>query len=150
MDASSSKLADLIGDLQTDFGNDSLDEKVAERAIIRSLAFVSHDMDMGYSIYEVTNDKEIRPGLTVFHRELLLLRSLAYLVRVKQSRSAVTISFRSGDKQVNRTSTNWKEMERNLLNEYKSLLRKDNPAMDNSIMSFNLNPVRYSRGSSLE
>ena len=143
----SSKLGHLIIDLKTDYGDSSLAEIVAERAIIRSITFVSHDVNGEYSIYENSDGKEIRPELTVFHKELLLLRSLAYLVRIKQSRNAVTISFRSGDKQVNRTSINWKEMEKNLLNEYKSLLKKDNPTTDNSILTFNLKPVRYSRGS---
>ena len=154
MSTSSTKLAELIVDLQTDYGDDfsdeKLDEKVAERAIIRALAFVSHDVNTEYRIYEITDGKEIRQELTIFHRELLLLRSLAYLIRVIQSRSAVTISFRSGDKQVKRTATNWKEMERDLLNEYKNLLKKNNPSSDSNILSFNLNPIRYSRGSSLE
>ena len=140
-------LIGIISDLRTDIGDENLDEKVAERAIIRSLTFLSSDVGVNYTIFESGNSKEIQPVLTALHQELLLLRALAHLVMIKQSRTAVTVSFKSGDKQVRRSATGWKQMEKTILDEYYRLLKKEYPSEGGDIFVWNVKPVRYSSGS---
>ena len=141
------QLKNLITDLKTDIGDKNLDEAVAERAIIRSLTFINSDVGVNYNIFETGNNKEVQPDLSALHRELLLLRALAHLVMIKQSRTAVSVSFKSGDKQVRRSATGWKEMEKLILHEYYRLLKKENPSSSGDIFEWNVKPVRYSSGS---
>ena len=143
-------LTDLITDLQTDFGDNSedLDELVAERAIIRALALVCHDIEMNYTIEELQGNKIIKPEMTAFHRELLLLRALIYLVRIKKHTDSYIVSFKSGDKSVQRQAGSIKDLQKSLLDEYFRLVKKSDNT-DNSILKINVKPSRYSRGSLL-
>ena len=145
-------LKDLITDLQTDFGSslEDLDEIVAERAIIRALALVCHDIEMDYIIENLQGNKIIKPEMTAFHRELLLLRSLIYLVRIKKHTDSYIVSFKSGDKQVQRQAGSIKELQKSLLDEYFRLVKKESSYTDNNILKINVKPARYSRGFLLE
>jgi hypothetical protein len=141
-------LAELVTDLTTDYGDDILASVVAERALIRALAFLNADLQQGY---EVAGDpKEINPEILGFHRELLLLRALAYLVRIKRNATNASVSFKSGDKSVTRTSSTWMELERDLLKEYWRLIRMNNPNAVEGVMVPTETPEIYRRGSETE
>ena len=142
-------LRELISDLTTDIGDKNLDEEIAKRAITRSLTFLSSDVRVDYTIFISGNNNEIQPELPTFHRELLILRALAHLVMIKQSRTAVAVSFKSGDKQVRRSATGWKEMEKTILEEYYRLLKREHPSSGGDIFVWNVKPVRYNSGSAV-
>ena len=111
-------LAELVADLTTDYGDNTLDPVVAERALIRALAFLNADLRQEY---EAAGDPlVIEPEMTSFHHELLLLRALAYLVRIKRSAASAVVSFKSGDKSVTRSTSSWTETERDRKRVYRS------------------------------
>ena len=143
-------LLELIKDLKIDSNNDSLSEIVAERAIIRALPIINMDVNVGYQIFNDNNLKEIRPVMTGLHKELLLMRALAYLVRINTGGNTAKISFKSGDKQVTRTSTNWKSLEKTILDEYYRLLNRENPTTDSGFLKLNVKAAQYITGSFLE
>jgi hypothetical protein len=106
------QLTELAANLKVHYGDESIDPLVAERALIRALVFLNVDLQQEY---EVTGDpKTIKPELKSFHRELLLLRALAYLVRIKRKATPASASFNL----ITRTSSSWTELERDLLKEY--------------------------------
>lgn len=101
------KINEMIVDITKNYGESSLDPLVAERAILRALVFLNVDLRQEYEA--VGNPKQIEPEMTSFHRELLLLRAQAYLVRIK--RKAV--------------SSNWMKTERDLLFKYWRRIKED-------------------------
>ena len=143
-------LSELIKDLKIDSNDDSLSEIVAERAIIRALPIINMDVNVGYQIIKNNNQKEISPIMTGLHKELLIMRALAYLVRIITSRNTAKVSFKSGDKQVTRTSTNLKSLEKTILDEYYRLLNRENPTTDSGFLKLNVKAAQYTTGSFLE
>ena len=134
-------LAELVSDLTTDYGDNTLEPVVAERAVIRALAFLNADLQLQY---EAAGDpKMIEPEMNGFHRELLLLRALGFLVRVKRNAASASISYRSGDKEVSRSASNWTDLEKDILEEYWRRVEKINPDARPEVMTPDLAPLPY-------
>ena len=150
-------IKEITNDLRLDAGDDSLDERIAERAIMRSLAVINADVGASYQVVSHESQNEtvqlndiIEPEMATLHRELLLLQALAHLVRIKRYANDVTVSFKSGDKSVTRTANNWQDLEKVLLGEYQRLLNtvasQDSQAqVSNDIIILDVKPGSYKR-----
>ncbi|MDK9699955.1 MAG: hypothetical protein OEM52_07420 [bacterium] len=95
-------LSELTAKLRLDFhdtlsdpAHDLSDEQLC-RSIERGLLFLNRDFAVTYT---VTGDA-VYPVLTMEHREMLLLRSLALVCETMAARSSRQVSFSSGDKSV--------------------------------------------------
>ncbi len=82
-------------DTLSDPAHDLSDEQLC-RCIERGLLFLNRDFA---AVYTVTGDS-IDPVLTMEHRELLLLSSLALVCETMAAKSSRQVSFSSGDKSV--------------------------------------------------
>jgi hypothetical protein len=116
----------LVTELTTSYGDYGLDPPIAERTLIRALAFLNADLRQEY---EASGDpKMIKPEINSFHRELLLLRALAYLVRIKRRNAAsASVSFKSGERLITCTTSNWMKLERDILTEYWRRIKGEAP-----------------------
>jgi len=142
----------LITALKLDVGDDSLGDILAERAVIRAMAVINVDLKTAYVIDTNSGKKVVVPTMPILHQELLLMQALAHLIKVSRSSSKTMVSFRSGDKQVTRSGSTWKEVEKGILVEYLRLVKQENPQVgsEDTVISFNVKPVIYSRGSWVE
>ena len=134
-------VTELVSDLTADYGDPALEPAIAERAVIRALAFLNVDLGQNYQL--AGDPKAVTPDLTIFHREMILLRALAFLVRIKRNASSASITYRSGDKEVSRSAANWSELEKDLLDEYWRRVEKINPDAIPDVMTPDVAPLRY-------
>ena len=95
-------LSDLTAKLRLDYhdtlsdpAHDLSDEQLC-RCIERGLLFLNRDFAAVYTV----NGDVVDPVLTMEHRELLLLRSLALVCETMAAKSSRQVSFSSGDKSV--------------------------------------------------
>ena len=140
-------VADILDDFTNEEGESLIPEEYAQRAAERALPLVATDLDIAYEL----SGNDVTPEMSGAHRELWLLRSKIGICRFLRSQAASRISFSSGDKRMDRSkeASNWAALEKDLVGEYASRIKRINPAADDSVLSPNARPVIYSRGSQL-
>lgn len=82
-------------DTLSDPAHDLSDEQLC-RCIERGLLFLNRDFAATYTV----SGDGIDPPITLEHREMLLLRSLALVCELMAAKSSRQVSFSSGDKSV--------------------------------------------------
>ena len=139
---------ELLADLRLDLGDVDetlLGDDYLRRCILKAVPAINKDIVTSYA---VASDI-ISPALENDHRELLLLRSQAFVCSLMRSITANNFSFTSGDKKIDKTKQPqfWKEQEEALLNRYKEQVRAinpDNQTGDDSILTpGSLTPLLY-------
>ena len=144
-------LSELIDDIKIDMGENTLDLSTAKRALSRAIVIINKDLETDYKIGKTDNEK-IEPNLNALHKEMLLLQAQIYLFRMNMNQKPESVSFKSHDKQVKKTSAKWKDIIGNLQDEYESLLKKEKPVSDNKsrFLTPKLSPAVYKRGKNLK
>ena len=145
----STPLQELIDDLKIDFGQ-PLGDATARRAIMQALTFVNADLDTSYQVSGSQPNEIVEPDLVGIYRELTLLRAQAYLARITRTTNASSISFKSADKSVSKTATGWKDLERDLLDEYWRRIKDLNPDKAKDVLVVNDNAEIYKQGWEIE
>ena len=144
-------LSELIADLKIDMGENSLNQDTAKRALSRAIVIINKDLETDYKI-EKTDNNKIQPDLDALHKEMLLLHGQIYFYKINMNQKPDSVSFKSGDKQVKKTSTKWLDIIKNLHDEYENLLRKEKPVLDNKsrFLTPDIKPAIYKRGKNNE
>lgn len=113
-------LEELIAVLRTDLGDPNgelADDASLERAVRRALPLVCRDLDVSHRIV----DGVFQPEPDDLFKELLLLRAQAFACSMLRAMTARNFSFKSGDKEVDKTRQAdwWAKQEKDLLAEYR-------------------------------
>ena len=121
-------LEELIAVLRTDLGDpngESIDDTSLERAIRRALPLVCRDLDVFHKFV----GGEVQPEPDDLFQELLLLRAQAFACSMLRAITARNFSFKSGDKEVDKTKQAdwWARQEKDLLDEYKARIEDLKP-----------------------
>jgi hypothetical protein len=114
-------ITNLIAALRLDLGDPSgelLGDVALRRALERAVPLVS--ADMGVAVAVVGEGLSPVPD-SIFH-ELLLLRAQAFSCSMLRAMTARNFSFKSGDKEVDKTKQAdwWAKQERDLLDDYQA------------------------------
>ena len=141
-------VADILADFTDEEGEPLVASEYSERAAERALPLVSVDLGVLYQL----DDGDVTPAMPGDHRELWLLKAKILVCRFLRAQSASRVSFSSGDKKMDRSkeAANWAALEKDLMGEYASRVKKINPAADDSVLTPNTRPLVYTRGSQLE
>lgn len=99
-------LSVLTEKLKIDAGDDTLGWNTLRRCFERAAVQVNQDFSANYVIAgNDAADTTILPDPTSLHQELLLILSMMHLVGMGRISASDAISFKSGDKAVDRTRT---------------------------------------------
>lgn len=112
-------VTDLVAALRLDLGDTSgelLDDALARRAITRAVPLMSRDLGVTTAVV----GEDLQPEPDSLYRELLLLRAQAFACGMLRARTSQNFSFKSGDKEVDKTKQAdwWAKQENDLLEEY--------------------------------
>ena len=121
-------LSEIVGFLLTDIGQEDIAPEISDRCIIRALITINTDIDSDYQMVLKNDTKYIEPPLSPLHRELILLQAKMHFVKITRSLKEENISFKSGDKQVKRSTVHWKDVVKSLQYEYDRLLNREKPS----------------------
>ena len=138
----------LISDLKIDMGESTLDTNSAERALTRAIIIVNQDLEADYQFIDIGNNKQIQPEPAAIHKELILLQAQIHLFKINMNQKTESISFKSGNKQVKKTSAKQQDILKSLQDEYENLLGREKPASDNrsDVLTPNIGTAVYKRG----
>lgn len=144
-------IADILADFSDDEGVALVEEEFVSRSIERALMTVGFDLGVSYDWNE-GEPPTITPVMPIAHREVLSLRAHILVCRSLRAKAATRLDFSSADKRISRSNEakHWQEMEKSLLDEYKSLVRKINPSMDDTFIQLEAAPIVYVRGAAAE
>lgn len=139
-------ITSLIGDLRLDLADpDSVQftDNALRRAITRALAILNIELSTSYLI----DSDEVVPTLTPIHYELLLLLAGACAAQQKCTQAATAFRFKSGDKDVDKTSqyASWSKLYQDLMARFKETLATLIPAKVFTAMP-NVLPTIYESG----
>jgi len=97
-------LSDLIEKLKIDVGDDTIGFNTARRSFERAAAQINKDLSQSYVIAgaDVSNTT-ILPDPSTLHQELLLILAMRHLVGMGRVSASEALSWKSGDKSVDRT-----------------------------------------------
>ena len=100
------KLSVLIDKLKIDVNDSTLTFNVVKRCFERAAARVNKDLETAYVITgDTLEDCVIEPDPTARDQELLLILAMRHLVSMDIISASDTISWKSGDKSVDRSRT---------------------------------------------
>ena len=145
-------LEDLVTDILADLTGDDGDSLVAEayvrRQAERALALLADDLEVAYAL----DGDDVDPEMPAEHRELWALKTKVLVCRHLRAQAASRVSFASGDKRMDRSkeASNWASLEEAFASEYADRLRRENPAVDPSVLTPNVRPVVYEAGAEVD
>ncbi len=142
----------LVADILQDFIDEEGDALVADIYVLRqaerALPLVSADLAVSYLL----DDNDVLPEMPGDHREVWALRTKIMVCRYLRTQAASRVNFSSGDKKMDRSkeAANWAALEKDLTTEYASRVKRINPAADETLITLDVHPMIFERGSAVE